>query len=433
MERYSEKPLIEHAKQLFSICRSLTGEGTRRTLSYFEKYHPEYIRLKFSTGTKVFDWEIPKEWNIKDAYLEHLDTGKRFAEFKKSNLHVVGYSAPVDTVMNSDELEDRIYTQPDQPDWIPYVTSYYRETWGFCIAENEKKNLPAGKYRAFIDSSLSEGKLELSHVLLRGKSEKEIFFSSYICHPSMANNELSGPIVLNAVLDYLKQAYPESKYSYRFVLLPETIGSISYLSLFAKDMKRNVICGFNLSCVGDERAFSYVQSPEANTLADKALSTALKGRDNVKIYSYLERGSDERQYCSPGIDLPLCTFCRTKFGEYPEYHTSADDFAVVTENGLQGALSVVKLIVDAFETCLYPCCKLPCEPQLGKRGLYPNVSQKSSNHPARARMDILAFCNGKNSIFDIAKLANLELETVVHELKLLLNADLIVDSDDANC
>lgn len=249
----------------------------------------------------------------------------------------------------------------------------------------------------------------------------------------MANNELSGPIVLNAVLDYVKQVYPESKYSYRFVLLPETIGSISYLSLFANDMKQNVICGFNLSCVGDERAFSYVQSPEANTLADKALSTALKGRDNVKIYSYLERGSDERQYCSPGIDLPLCTFCRTKFGEYPEYHTSADDFSVVTENGLQGALSVLKLIIDAFETCLFPCCKFPCEPQLGKRGLYPNISQKSSNHPARARMDILAFCNGKNSIFDIAKLANLKLETVVHELKLLLNADLIVDSDDVNC
>jgi aminopeptidase-like protein len=185
--------------------------------------------------------------------------------------------------------------------------------------------------------------------------------------------------------------------------------------------------------VGDNKNYSHIHSRSGDTLADQALKAALINLKNVKNYSYLERGSDERQYCSPGIDLPVAGFCRTKYGKYKEYHTSADDFAVVTENGLQGALSVVKLIVDAFETCLYPCCKLPCEPQLGKRGLYPNVSQKSSNHPARARMDILAFCNGKNSIFDIAKLANLELETVVHELKLLLNADLIVDSDDANC
>ena len=209
-------------------------------------------------------------------------------------------------------------------------------------------------------------------------------------------------------------------------MLPETIGSIAYLSRFLKEMKENIICGFNLSCVGDERAYSHVKSPYGNTLADKALSSALKGFDNVKVYSFLERGSDERQYCSPGIELPLCTFCRSKFGKYEEYHTSADDFSLVTENGLKGSLEILKTIVDAFELGLYPCLKTACEPQLGKRGLYPNISQiKNERHPAKTRMDILSYCNGKNSIFEICNLINLKLSTVLNELKILYSKDVI--------
>jgi aminopeptidase-like protein len=428
MSAYGATRLLDHGKRLFPLCRSLTGNGTRQTLSYFEEFHPEYQRIKVKSGTKVFDWEVPPEWNIKDAFIEHIDSGQRFAQFGESNLHVVGYSEPIDLILDLGDFTDRIYTLPDQPDWIPYATSYYKRSWGFCMSENQKKTLPCGRYRLRIDSSLSDGELELSHALVQGQSDQEIFFSSYVCHPSMANNELSGPLVLNAIFDYIKTTYPQPKLSYRFVMLPETIGSITYLSLFANELKRNVLCGFNLSCVGDERAYSYVQTPYADTLADQALGAALNGRANVHAYSFLERGSDERQYCSPGIELPVCTFCRSKFGRYPEYHTSADDFSVVTEAGLQGALDVLKLIVDTLETCLFPCCKMPCEPQLGKRGLYPNLSKKSAVKPARTRMNILAFCNGKNSTFDLCKLADLSLDVVVEELRLLLAADLIYDA-----
>lgn len=427
MKCYSDQSLVDHAKHLFSICRSLTGDGTRHTLSYFEEYHPELVRLKFATGVKVFDWEIPKEWNIRDAYVEHLQSGKRFAEFKKSNLHVVGYSVPVDCIMTLDQLKDRIYTLEDQPEWIPYVTSYYQETWGFCMSKNEMTALPVGEYRVFIDSSLTEGNLEMSHALIKGKSIKEIFFSSYVCHPSMANNELSGPVVLSAVLDYVKRVYPESQYSYRFVLLPETIGSIAYLSSFASEMKKNMICGFNLSCVGDDRSYTHLQSPYNNTLADQALLSALNNESNFKSYSFLERGSDERQYCSPGIELPLCGFSRTIFGKYPEYHTSADDFSVVTEDGLQGALDIIKLIIDAFESCLFPLVSCFCEPQLGKRGLYTVIGEEYSGSTVKARMDILAYCNGKNSIFEIVNLTGLSLKTVVQEVTLLKSANLLIE------
>ncbi len=425
-----ELSLLEQAKKLFPLCRSITGNGLRKTLDYFEDLHPDLNRISFPTGAEVFDWLIPKEWNINNAYIEHLETGKKYADFSICNLHVVGYSEPINLVMELEDLKSKIYTLADQPNWIPYVTSYYQKNWGFCMSEKEKNNLPEGKYKVVIDSSLDDGFLELSHAIIKGTTTEEIFFSSYVCHPSMANNELSGPVLLSAILDYVKKTYKNNKYTYRFVLLPETIGSISYLSLNYKKMKENIISGFNLSCVGDERSYSHVQSAYGNTLSDKALSAALKGLENVKTYSYLQRGSDERQYCAPGIDLPLCTFCRTKFGEYPEYHTSADDFSVVTENGLNGSLEVMKSIIDAFELGLNPSVRTYCEPQLGKRGLYPNISKENNNerHPAQTRMDVLAYCNGENSIFDICNLTGLNLRTVVDEINILDFNDLIINN-----
>ena len=417
---------FDHAKNIFSFNRSITGAGIRQTLSYFEEIHPELKRIQFNSGDKVFDWEIPKEWNIEDAYLQHLESGKRYAEFSKSNLHIVGYSEPVDLVLDLNDLQDRIHTLSNQPSVIPYVTSYYKKTWGFCMKDFEKKSLPKGKYKVFIDSKLANGKLDLSHAMISGSSSSEIFFSSYVCHPSMANNEISGPVLVNALIDYVKSNYKNNKYSYRFVLVPETIGSIAYLSRFSEIMKKNIICGFNLSCVGDERCFSHLKSPYGDTLADKALSAALFGLSNVKTYSFLQRGSDERQYCSPGIDLPICTFCRSKFGEYPEYHTSADDFSLVTKKGLEGSLDVMKTIIDAMELGLFPNLTTPCEPQLGKRGLYPNLSKKSSEiRPSQNRMNIIAYCNGKNSIFDICQYVGLNLKTVVEELIILLDHKII--------
>ena len=413
----SKFQMLKWAKDLFSICRSITGDGTRMTLSYFEKINPEFRRLKFKTGQKVFDWEIPKEWNIKDAYLEH-ESGERYAEFKKCNLHIVGYSIPVNKKISKKELLNYIHTQKDQPDSIPYVTSYYKERWGFCLSENQKSKLPDGNYKVIIDSDLKNGNLELSDAIFKGKTKKEIFFSSYICHPSMANNELSGPVLLNAIMHYIKSNYPKSKFTYRFVLLPETIGSIAYLSKFMKVMKSNMICGFNLTCVGDERAYSYVGSRKGNTLADDAIEAALFGLSNVKKYSYLDRGSDERQYCAPGIDLPVCCFSRSR-SEYPEYHTHKDNFNVVTQKGLEGSFNVVKKIIDAIELELYPKTTMFGEPNLGKRGLYPTLSQKGKYDNTRLRMNLIAQSDGMTNIFKIAKLLKEPLDKLCNEYSLL--------------
>ncbi len=419
--------MLQWAKDLYPICRSIMGQGTRDTLAYLKNIHPDLKTLVFKTGEKVFDWEIPKEWNIKDAYLEH-ESGRKFAEFKKHNLHVLNYSVPIDQIMDLSELIPHISTQPDQPDWIPYVTSYYKERWGFCMSEHEKNQMPPGKYKAYIDSSLTPGELHIGEIYLPGKTQQEIFFSTYICHPSMANNELSGPVLTAALVNYIKQNHPSPYYSYRAVFLPETIGSIAYLSRNIKTLKENMTAGFVLSCVGDNRAYSHVESRLGNTLADQALSAALIGKDNTHVYDFLTRGSDERQYCSPGVDLPVCGFCRSKYAEYPEYHTSADNFDVVTEEGLAGAFTVMKDIIDAFELgCLYPQNQILCEPQLGKRNLYPTLSQKgNSNKTLQIRMDVLAYADGEHSLFDIARRIKSPLTDITREIKILREHGLLI-------
>ena len=425
-EDYSHKNLYEHLKCLFPICRSITGEGIRKTLDYFENYHKEFERVKFKTGEKVLDWEIPKEWNIKEAYIEHLETGTRYAEFKKNNLHIVGYSEPKNFEIDYEDLLERIHTHKANDNWVPYVTSYYNKYWGFCMSEREKNTLKKGKYKVVIDSKLCNGFVELSHALLKGESSKEIVFTSYVCHPSMANNELSGPVVLNAILDYIKTNFQKTKYSYRFIMQPETIGSIAYLSKFREELKKEILCGINLSCVGDERSFSYINSPYKNTLADKVLEAATKGLKNLKVYSFLERGSDERQYCTPNINLPFCTFCRSKFGEYAEYHTDADNLDLVTNKGLNESFKVLKTIVDSFEMGLYPKLKTICEPNLGKRNLYPKLNNYTTN-PLKLRTNLLAYCNGNNSLFDICKLINCNLEELLNEYKILKESGILDD------
>jgi len=411
-------PMLKWAKELFPLCRSITGNGTRSTLNYFKKINKEFKILKFKTGKKVFDWVIPQEWNIKDAYIEH-ESKKRFAEFKKCNLHIVNYSEPINKKIYKKELLNHIHTDKKLPDAIPYVTSYYKRNWGFCLSQKQKKKLPEGKYKVVIDSELKKGSLEMIHAILTGKRKKEIFFSTHVCHPSMANNELSGPVLLNAVLKYVKENYPNNTFSYRFVMHPETVGSIAYISKYKNELKKNIICGINLSTVGDERAYTTVHSPQENTLADQALKAALIGKKNVINHSFLERGSDERQYCSPGIELPMCGFSRSK--DYPEYHTNKDDFKVVTEKGLQDSFVVIKTIIDAFELGLYPQTRVFCEPNLGKRNLYPQISKKENykNPDIKVRTNLIAYANGKNNIFYISNLLNVPLNKICKEYSLL--------------
>ena len=417
--------MIDWAIDLWPLNRSLTGPGVRETISYLRDLNPELREHTAKTGEEVFDWTVPQEWYVRDAFLEHVETGERFAEFSKSNLHLVGYSEPVDTVMQLEDLRSRIFTQLDQPDWIPYVTSYYKRTWGFCLSQNDFDALPDGAYRVVVDSELFDGEMLFSDAVLHGENDEEIFFSTYVCHPSMANNEISGPVLASALMRYIKEVYPKPRFTYRFAFVPETIGSLMYISKNFHYLKEKVVAGFVLSCVGDERAYSHVESRLGNSLADDALRAALIGKQNVKSYTFLQRGSDERQYCAPGIDLPVAGFCRSKYGEYPEYHTSADNFDVVTQEGLEGALSVMRSIIDAFEVGIFPRVQVLGEPQLGKRGLYPTLSQKGSHSKISTRMDLLAYSDGNHNLFEIALKLGSDLSALVQETRLLRDVGIL--------
>ena len=424
IESKEGEKMLSLAKELFPLNRSIMGPDIRYSLEVFRKKHPEFELLEFPTGARVFDWEIPQEWIIREAYIEH-ESGERFAVFSKSNLHLMGYSSPVNRSLKKEELLRHIHTHPYDKDAIPYVTSYFKKDWAFCMSREEVDRLPDGEYRVVIDSEFVDGHLCLQEAIIQGNSDKEIFFSTYLCHPSMANNELSGPVLLSHILDYIK-SISNRRYTYRFVMLPETIGSISYLSSKRDLLKENVICGYNLTCVGDERAYSHVESRLGNNLADNALKSALIGFKNAFYYSFLERGSDERQYCSPGIDLPICTFCRSKFGMYPEYHSSKDNFDVVTAKGLQGSFEIIKTIIDSLELGIYPRINILCEPQLGKRGIYPNTSKLyKGKHPAQLRTDIIAYCDGVTSVFDIANKLSINLSKILEEVKLLESHNLL--------
>tara|TARA_A100001388_G_C28769140_1_gene502730 strand:+ start:1292 stop:2563 length:1272 start_codon:yes stop_codon:yes gene_type:complete len=407
-------------KDLFPINRSLSGDGNRFTLNYFKKINPEFKNIKFKSGTNVFDWIIPLEWNVKDAYLQNIKTKKKYCEFKKNNLHLVGYSHPLKKIMNLKELKNKIFTDKNDNTAIPYVTSYYKRDWGFCLSKKQKKKLPRGKYKVFINSSLKKGYLDMSHAILKGKSNKEIMFSSYICHPSMANNELSGPVLLNGIMKFIKENYKKNFYTYRFLMTPETIGSIAYLSKYYKHLKSKVICGYNLSCVGDERCYSHTSSPSGKNLADISLLSSLISLKPIKKFSFLKRGSDERQYCSPGIDLPFCTFSKSKFGEFPEYHTNKDNLSLVTEKGLQQSLEVFKNIINSFENGPIPKYKILCEPQLSKRNLYPTTSIKHNySKELKNRLDLIAYSDGRKTLFEIARILKKPLKELNEEFKLL--------------
>ncbi len=396
--------LYKWAEELFPICRSITGEGTRKSLEYFAEKIGTLNICSVPSGTRVFDWVVPLEWNINGAYVDTED-GERIIDFKENNLHVVGYSEPVDRIVTYDELNKRIHSIPEQPTAIPYVTSYYKPYWGFCISEEKRKLLnPAKKYHVKIDSSLKNGVLNFGELIIPGDESKEIFLSSYVCHPSMANNELSGPIVLAGLCKYLLQR--KNRYTYRIVLIPETIGSITYLSRNLPEMKKKIVAGFNITCVGDERCYSFLPSKYGNTLADRALKHVLryKTKESFIEYSWLERGSDERQYCSPGVDLPVTSFMRSKYGTYPEYHTSLDNLEFISPNGLYGSLELMAAVLDLLDNnVIYEATQIG-EPNLGKRGLYDQLSKKNSvRSSSRTLLDILSYADGTNSVLDISE------------------------------
>lgn len=421
--------MYDLAKELFPICRSLTGNGVRQTLKIIQREIPELKTFEIPTGTQVFDWTIPKEWNIKDAWVKAPD-GNKIIDFKETNLHVMGYSVPVHKTVSLSELLEVLYTEPDQPDVIPYITSYYKERYGFCCSENQKQEMlkkysSDSEFEIFIDSTLEDGSLTYGEVVIPGDEEKEIFFSTYICHPALANNELSGPCLAVALINYVK-SLENRRYTYRFLFTVENIGATAYLSKNYKILQKNVIAGFNLTCVGDDRTYSYVESAYGNTLADKILANILSFHyPEYKKYPFLISGSDERRYNAAGIDLPVVCFCRSLYGKYPEYHTSADNMSLISPSGLQGSFDVMSKCINALEANRKYKITTLTEPQLGKRGLYPTVSRKGQYDEVFVLINTIAYMNGKNDLIDISEYLKIPIDKIVILIKLLQRNSLL--------
>ena len=419
-------------KKLFPLCRSITGKGIIETLKVIRKEFTNFKIKKIKSGSKVYDWKIPSEWNIKDAYVKD-HTGKKIIDFKKNNLHILGYSGPVNKLISKNDLIKKLYYLKKQPDAIPYVTSYYQKRWGFCITHNNFKKIQTNyktkdKFKVFIDSNFNKkGNLNYGEIILRGSSKQEILVSTYVCHPSMANNELSGPIVSMSLINYYKK-FNKLKKTIRFIFIPETIGSISYLNKNLSYLK-NTIGGFNLTCIGDERNHSCMFSKYGNKPSDFAIIQAYKKIKikKFKIYPFLSRGSDERQFNSPGIDLPISSIFRTKYGEFPEYHTSLDNFNLVTIKGLKGGYNVAKESINILLKNIYPKSKILCEPQMSKRGLYPTISSKNNVILSQKYLDFLQYSDGTNSLLQISKRIKLKIRDVKKINRILLYKNLVIN------
>ncbi len=422
------KNLIKIGKELFPICRSLTGSGNLKTLKILKREIPKLNIKKIKSGTKVFDWTVPPQWDISDAYIKDQDNN-RIIDFKKNNLHLVGYSKPFKKIITKKNLLKNLYSIEKLPDAIPYVTSYYKKAWGFCLSHNSLKKLNKDysdnhKFKVCINSKFKKnGHMHYAEYLIPGKSKKEILISTYICHPSMANNELSGPLVALGLIRHFQNQ--KNKISLRFIFIAETIGSIAYISTNLKNIKKNVLGGINLTCVGDERNYSLLMSKYKDSILDKVAKKVLK-KNNIKYksYSFLERGSDERQFSSPGVDLPFISVMRTKYGKFPEYHTSLDNFDLVTNRGLSGSINIIRKIIKNLvnyneemfkkETILRkkisknPRTNIICEPFLTKRKMYPTLSRTVWNQNIRNYLNFIQYADGFNSLDEISKIIKLK-------------------------
>ena len=405
---------IEIGKKLYPICRSLTGNGNRKTLKILKKKIKNLKILEIPSGKKIYDWKVPQEWNIKDAYIKD-NFGKRIVDFNKSNLHVINYSKPIKKKIKFKELEKNLFYLKKQSKHIPYLTSYYKKNWGFCLSYNEflklkKKYSNDTLFDVRIDSSFKKnGSLTLGEAIIKGKSKKEILISTYICHPSTCNDNLSG-ILLSTILYEHYKKFP-NYYTLRFVFVPEIIGSICYINKRFKTLKKNIIAGYNLTCVGDNRNYSFIPSKNINSLTNKcALSVFRENKIKFKKFNFGDFRSDEGNYNSYGVDLDIATICRTKYAEFKEYHTSADDFKVLTKIGLQNSYKLMVKILDKYSKILLPECKIYCEPQLGKRGLHPLLGTKEKKTQVKKFINFLQYSDGKHDLAEIAQLIKVNLK-----------------------
>ena len=410
-------------EELFPICRSITGNGVRQTLETLRRFIPLEVN-EVPSGIGVLDWTVPPEWNIRDAYILDPD-GRRVVDFAANNLHIVQYSRPIDAMIPLGELRPHLHTLPDQPDWIPYRTSYYTENWGFCLTHRQLSSLADGPYRVVIDSDLGPGHLSYGELLIPGETDDTVLFSCHICHPSLANDNLSGIAVATMLACHLQTL--RLRHSYRFLFIPGTIGSLTWLAR-NEDKVGRIVHGLVLSCLGDAGGMTYKQSRRGNAAIDRIVAHVLRN-DEVphRITPFVPYGYDERQYCSPGFDLPVGCLMRTPNGGYPEYHSSADNLSLLRPESLAHSLAVLRRIVAVIEGDAVCRSRNPKgEPQLGQRGLYETMGgQRAASYDQMALLWVLNLADGHHSLLDMAERAGVPFATIRAAADALVAAELL--------
>jgi aminopeptidase-like protein len=404
--------LYQLINRLFPICRSITGNGVRQSLEIMQEYLPIQVN-EVPTGTAIFDWTIPKEWNISDAYIKNRK-GEKLVDFNNSNLHVLNYSIPVKGTFSIQELKQHIFSMPEKPEWIPYRTSYYDEKWGFCLSHSQWQTMQDEEYEVCIDSTLEPGSLTYGEFYLPGQTEEECLFSCHICHPSLCNDNLSGIAVVLFLAKMLSTR--KNRLSYRFLFIPGTIGAITWLALNENKLS-NIKAGLVATLLGDPSPFTYKKTRSGDSLIDKAVIHYLKfSGDDYRLIEFFPYGYDERQFNSPGINLPVGSLTRSQYGQYPEYHTSADNLELVTQEKLEDSLKAYLSISDILDNNIIYINQYPkCEPQLGKRGLYQKNGGTTVEDKEIRRMAMLwclNFSDGKHSLLDIADRAAMPFEVI---------------------
>jgi aminopeptidase-like protein len=409
---------------MFPICRSITGNGVRQTLAILKKIIPLEVQ-EVKSGTKVFDWEIPKEWNIRAGHIKN-SKGVTIVDFEDSNLHILNYSIPVDKKVSLQELKSHLFFLEDHPDWIPYRTSYYKEDWGFCISYNQFLELEDDVYHVFIDSTLQNGSLTYGEYCIPGETSDEVLISAHVCHPSLANDNLSGLSVAAFLARHISESKTQ-RYTYRFLFIPGTIGAIAWLALNEQNTGR-IKHGMVLSLLGDSGNFTYKKSRRDTAEIDQVVSHVIKSKsEDNSVIDFIPYGYDERQFCSPGFNLPVGCLSRTTYGQYPQYHTSADDLDFVKAKNLETSLETVIEIIDALEANRrFVNLNPKCEPQLGKRGLY---SLKGGNNDAKdfqlALLWVLNLSDGQHTVLEICRRSKLKFALIREASEQLRSADLL--------
>jgi aminopeptidase-like protein len=409
-------------EELFPICRSITGNGVRQTLKILQRHIP-LVMNEVPSGTKAFDWVVPYEWNIREAYIARQD-GTRIVDFAANNLHIVQYSQPIDTTMSLAELRPHLHTLPDQPEWIPYRTSYYTENWGFCLTHRQMSSLHEERYRVVIDTDFAHGHLSYGELLIPGQTDDTVLFSCHICHPSLANDNLAAIAVATMLARHIQTLQP--RYTYRFLFIPGTIGSLTWLARNEPEVER-IVHGLVLSCLGDAGSMTYKQSRRGNAVIDRIVAHVLQ-HDAAphRIRQFVPYGYDERQYCSPGFNLPVGCLTRTPNGEYPEYHSSADNLSLLSPESLAHSLSVLRQVVAAIEgDAVYRNRNPKGEPQLGRRGLYAAMGGERVKSDQVALLWVLNFTDGDHSLLDISERAGLPFQTIRRAANALVDAELL--------